>query len=201
MSMNSVATVTPRARKRIEHDFLTTLRDSGNITVSCMKAGISRALAYKWRDNDARFRDLWFIAIEISVDKLEYVARNRAVKGTKKPIYYKGELIDHVYEPSDRLMELLLKAKRPEEFNPVQKLEHSGGVSIDVVQFGTNNSAPMTIEHEEQGAISSTDEAIESTDPSSSIGGALSKTPPPKSRGAQNDEAPHIASFSDSDVE
>ena len=205
--MNSVATVTPRARELIESDFLATLRDSGNITVSCMKAGISRALAYKWRDNDKRFHDLWHIAIEISVDKLEYVARNRAVKGTKKPIYYKGELIDYVYEPSDRLMELLLKAKRPEQFNPVQKLEHSGGVSVSVVQFGGEQGAqPRTIEHQ---IVS--DPGIDSREPSSSEiehqapGSPLPEDErgghfaggTPKPALAENDEPPHVVKFAD----
>ena len=163
-----------RAREDWSKAFLTCLRDTGNVTAACMVAKIDRANVYRRRERDAEFKAAWEIALEISIDKLEIVARGRAIEGVKEPIYYKGELIDHVYRPSDRLMELLLKAHRPEKFNPVQKLEHSGGVSVAVVQF----AAPQgkVIEHQAHGSESE------------EIGGASSEGGTPKLAAAENDE-------------
>jgi len=134
--MGTVTAASLRAREGWEPRFLAALRDTGNITAACMHAGCHREQAYRLKKRDTGFAAQWDTSLEIATDKLKMVARNRAIKGVKKPIYYKGELIDHVYEPSDRLMELLLRAHDPDNFNPVQKLEHSGGVNVSIMQFG-----------------------------------------------------------------
>lgn len=205
--MQTVSQATHRARVDPFQTFLTTLQDTGNITASCMVAGIQRTTAYRRKEADAEFREAWDAAIEISVDKLEYVARNRAVDGVREPIYYKGDVVGHVHKPSDRLMELLLKAHRPDKFNPVQKLEHSGGVSVSVMQFGAGNiqdNQPVTIEYPEQGAevddeprhMMSTGSAHDDYD-----GGAISEGGTPKHAASQNDEPCQVAKFSESEPE
>lgn len=193
--MQTASQVAHRARVDPFKKFLATFADTGNVTASCMVAGLSRHQIYRRKKKDAEFAEAWEAALEISVDKLEYVARERSVQGVKEPVYYKGKVVGHVYKPSDRLMELLLKAHRPEKFNPVQKLEHSGGVSIDVVQFGSGNPAPMTIEG--QSVQSPGIEAPGIDDQ----GGVDSEGVPPKFAASQNDEGPHVAKFSDSEPE
>ena len=163
-------------RARVDQDakFLATLRDTGNVTAACMVSGYDRSHIYQRRKTDTAFYTAWEAAIEVSVDKLEIVARNRAIEGHAKDVYYKGDVVGQIHEPSDRLMELLLKAHRPEKFNPVQKLEHSGGVSVAVVQF----AAPQgkVIEHQARGSGSE------------EIGGASSEGGTPKLAAAENDE-------------
>lgn len=188
--MQTVAQVTHRARVDVNAIFLATLRDTGNMTAACMTAGVSRTEMYRRRDKDPELRAAWEAAIEVSVDKLELVARDRAIKGVKEPVYYKGDVVGHVHKPSDRLMELLLKAHRPDKFNPVQKLEHSGGVSVAVMQFTAPGAGlPGVIEHEAPGASLPDDR-----------GGHFS-TPTPKRAAAESDEPWRVANFSDSNDE
>lgn len=209
--MQTVAQVAHRARDSVNTKFLATLSDTGNMTAACMVAGISRTEMYRRRDADPALRAAWEAAIEVSVDKLELVARDRALQGVKEPVYYKGDVVGHVHKPSDRLMELLLKAHRPDKFNPVQKLEHSGGVSIAVMQFDGTHTAPgaasRTIEHsplpgaESESASLLSAELPSSEVPSASLPdnerGGVSEGPTPKRAASQNDEPCRVADFSD----
>jgi hypothetical protein len=217
--MQTAAQTTLRARVDNDAEFLRALKDTGNVTVACMAAGFDRSHIYKRRERDIEFKEAWERAIEVSIDKLELVARNRAVKGAKRELYYKGRPCGTIYEPSDRLMELLLKAHRPDKFNPVQKLEHSGGIAIAVVQFGQLVTQPQPIEHDvtlgagseelrsdltQAGAVPST-EALSNQAPGASLpdlgGGAIPEGGTPKLPAAQNDEPCHVARFSDSEAE
>lgn len=78
--------------------FLEKFADTCNVAESCRAAGISRSAAYAWRDDDETFAAAWKDAEEDAIDKLEQVARDRAV------------------DSSDRMMEILLKAHRPEKY-------------------------------------------------------------------------------------
>lgn len=201
--MQTAAQVAHRARvgkDGIKTAFLTTLQDTGNVTASCLTAGIDRKSVYKWRESDTEFAERWEIALEIAVDKLEYVARNRAVQGVKEPIYYKGVLIDYVYRPSDRLMELLLKAHRPDKFNPIQKLQHSGMVSIAIVQFGDLGAAHPVIDVDAtpQQVIDNPEDLLQTvTDLDAQLeeGGSF-QGGTPKTESRDNDDPPRIADFS-----
>lgn len=86
---------TNRARKA----FLATLADSCNVSEAARAAGISRRSAYEWRDADPDFRRDWDAAEQEAVDKLEKVAWQRATA-----------------DNSDRMLEILLKAHRPEKY-------------------------------------------------------------------------------------
>ena len=79
-------------------DFLTVFAHTGNNTAACELAGISYSTYRTAVKRDEHFSELYEICREISIDKLEARARERAEKD------------------SDRLMELLLKALRPEKY-------------------------------------------------------------------------------------
>ena len=193
--MQTAAQTALRARGEPDALFLATLKDTGNVTAACMVAGFDRSHIYQRKKVDTSFAAAWEAAIEVSVDKLELVARDRALQGVKEPVYYKGYVVGHVHKPSDRLMELLLKAHRPDKFNPVQKLEHSGGVSVAVVQFGAPGAVSPVIEH-------SASTQLPGVVPGSQIeGGASSDDPTPKLAAPENDEACHVAKFSDSNTD
>ena len=98
----------------------------------------------------AEFHEAWDAALEIGNDYLEQEAQRRAVAGYEEPVVHKGiqafvrdattgELeLDENGKPipltirrySDRLLEVLLKARRPETFRENMKLEAhvTGGV-------------------------------------------------------------------------
>lgn len=85
---------TDRAREA----FIEALRETCNVSHSARVAGVGRRTVYQWRDADPEFAAAWEEAEEEAVDKLELAARQRAI------------------DSSDRMMEILLKAHRPEKY-------------------------------------------------------------------------------------
>ena len=113
--------------------FLKTLRlTGGNVSRACKAEGIGRRTAYEWRASDEAFARAWDEAVEAGLDELEQEAYRRAFKGTKKPVYQKGELVGHIQEYSDTLTIFLLKGGRPEKFR--ERVEHSGKVEVTNTQ-------------------------------------------------------------------
>jgi hypothetical protein len=96
---------TPRAREK----FLAKLAESCNVAASCRAANIGRSAAYQWRKEDDEFAAAWSEAEETAADMLEQVAWDRAT-GVDK---------------SDRMLEILLKAHRPDKFTDRSKVEHT----------------------------------------------------------------------------
>lgn len=72
---------------------------------------ISYITLYKWRKADEQFAADWAVAVSMGVDRLEDEAHRRAVEGVNRPVYQGGVLVGHTTEYSDRLMELLLRAR------------------------------------------------------------------------------------------
>lgn len=93
---------------RARETFLATLRDTCNVSESARSAGIGRRTAYEWRDADPAFAVEWDDAEQEAIDKLEQVARDRAI------------------DTSDRMLEILLKAHRPEKYVDRYRTEHTG---------------------------------------------------------------------------
>jgi hypothetical protein len=85
---------TDRAREA----FIEALRETCNVSHAARVAGVGRRTVYDWRDTDPEFAAEWAEAEEEAVDKLEQVARERAIDG------------------SDKMMEILLKAHRPDKY-------------------------------------------------------------------------------------
>lgn len=100
-----------RARRtnRARAKFIEVLRDTCNVSAAARAAGIGRRTVYEWRDADPEFAAAWAEAEEEAVDKLEEVARERATEGG-----------------SDRMLEILLKAHRPEKYVDRYRAEHTG---------------------------------------------------------------------------
>ena len=107
-------------------EFIKLLGQTGNVSLSCHGAGVSRNTAYKTKKRYSSFADQWDEALGEAADILEGEARRRAVDGVEKPIYYKGVQIDVVREYSDGLLTLLLKAHKPEKFRDRRSIEHTG---------------------------------------------------------------------------
>lgn len=98
------------AKNRAHMDrFLQRLRESGNIRASCEAAGIPRQTVYNWRKRWKTFSDEWDDALEDAVDLLEKTAWDISLK-----------------ERSERMIQFLLKAHRPDKYSERVKQEISG---------------------------------------------------------------------------
>jgi len=78
------------------------------------------------------WRELWEESLEMFADRLEAEMARRAIDGSDKPVFYKGEIVGHITEFSDTLAITLAKAVRPERFRDNVKLEAdiTGGVLL-----------------------------------------------------------------------
>lgn len=109
--------------------FLQVLAESCNVSEACRRANISRSWAYVRRSEDEDFAAAWKEAEETAADRLEQVAWDRATEGE-----------------SDRMLEILLKAHRPEKFVDKLRTEHTGPnggpVAVEVTFRATDATRP-----------------------------------------------------------
>ena len=117
--------VTSEARRAA---FVAALAETGIVRLAAEAAGVHRGVAYRWRREDADFREAWDAAREEASDALEAEAWRRAVAGVRRPVFWQGEEVGEVVEYSDRLLELLLKARRPDVFRERSTVTHEGAV-------------------------------------------------------------------------
>lgn len=92
-------------RRDWQPDFLKALERTQMVSSACAAAGVARTTVYERRAKDPEFRAAW-AAVEARVtDMLEAAAIRRAMQG------------------SDKLLEMLLRARRPELFNERVQLD------------------------------------------------------------------------------
>ncbi len=94
--------------------FLITMAQTGNVRLSCRKAGIVRKTAYDWRDKDPEFAAKWDIAMDDACDTLEEVAWKRAKK------------------TSDTLLIFLLKVHKGYQSTDNLQVSGPGGGPIEI---------------------------------------------------------------------
>jgi hypothetical protein len=106
-----------RQRRRIDSavrfEFLGLLAKGWSATRAARATGFSRQRFYELRARDDAFRDDWAAAVDQGTDRLEDEAYRRAVEGVREPIFSRGEVVGERRMYSDRLIEFLLKARRP----------------------------------------------------------------------------------------
>lgn len=85
--------------QRAWDDFLATLSTGSSVTAACEASGLTRQTAYRRRQADEAFALAWADAIDRGTERLEDFALKRALSGE-----------------SDRILELLLKAHRPDKY-------------------------------------------------------------------------------------
>ena len=96
--------------------YLEALSKSGNVTLSCAAAGIDRATVYRWRKKYMTFAERWEDALDQSTDILAAEAFRRAID-----------------EGSDRLLQFLLKAHRPEIYGDHVRVEANTELKVTYV--------------------------------------------------------------------
>src|SRR4051794_21728568 len=89
---------------------------------AAVAAGISTNVAYALRRDDMAFALEWDRAVEMAMENLIGESYRRAVEGVSRPMVQGGHLVKDdegntvaVVEYSDRLMEVLLKWRWPEQ--------------------------------------------------------------------------------------
>ncbi len=85
--------------------WLLAYREHGTVVAACKVAGISRTACYEARDRDPEFAEAWDSCERTVTKLLEETAVERALNG------------------SDRLMEFMLKARRPERYRESLKID------------------------------------------------------------------------------
>jgi hypothetical protein len=107
--------------------FLQRLAEGGNVMAAATAVGITRATAYAARERDEAFADAWDEALERYGASLEQELHKRIFDGVQRPIFQRGELVGHEALKSDRLLEIALKAHRPERYSERMRasIEHT----------------------------------------------------------------------------
>lgn len=114
--------------------FLSAFVETGGIyTKACAAARIHPSVPYDAARGDASFAAAWEEARETATDLLEAEAFRRGVEGITKPAISGGKIVKDdegrpviLREYSDRMLELLLKANRPEKYR--ERIDVSGKV-------------------------------------------------------------------------
>src|SRR5574343_780662 len=81
--------------------FCAALAETGNVTRSCAAVGISRTIAYEWRDLYPAFSERWDKALRIGVVGKEDEAKRRAFEGVEEPLTHQGQFT-YLYERDEK---------------------------------------------------------------------------------------------------
>lgn len=114
-------TMTTEERKEAQETFLKALGLTANIRTACVQAGISRTIVYQWQEHDEDFGPRFREANEEANWLIFGEAWRRAMKGEEEYVVSLGKLVYGpdgkpltVHKKSDRLLELMLKARMAE---------------------------------------------------------------------------------------
>ena len=136
-----------RAREPEASVFLAALAEGHSPTGAARLARISRSQVTHWRDTDPVFAECWAQAYQAGTEFMEEEAHRRAVFGTEEPVWYQGVQVGTVRKPSDRLMELMLKARAPEKYRERVDVQHTA-VPLSPEQLQAARAAALSPEVE-----------------------------------------------------
>ena len=87
---------------------------AGSVTVAANRAQLRRSALYERRQDDDDFAARWAQALDLSVERLQDNAMNRAMNGTPRAVWRNGQQVGSVRQFDNRLLQFLLKAHRPD---------------------------------------------------------------------------------------
>jgi len=97
--------------------FLLAYADCGIIRLASKQAGIPRQTVYAWKDADVDgFAERFRMADRDVDDMIEGEMFRRGYRGVEEPVYQGGKRVGTVRKYSDRLLEMLAKARMPHRF-------------------------------------------------------------------------------------
>ncbi|WP_043614259.1 hypothetical protein [Chromobacterium violaceum] len=135
--MANLTKLTPEKKEK----FLEVLADTANVTKAANTIKMARRYMYELKAKDKRFSAAWDDAVVHGTAALEDEAARRAMEGTLRPVFYKGEKCGTIREYSDTLLIFLLKARDPEKYadRVKQELTGKGGGPLQAVTVNTND--------------------------------------------------------------
>lgn len=132
----------PRDERWSREQWLDTFRWCGMVSTACELMGISRNTVYAERQRNEDFALAWADAEEESTEAMEREAYRRAVEGVTTPLVSAGKHVTDVQSYSDRLLEFMLKSRRPEKYRDRVDVNHSGKiekrVKVDLEKLDDN---------------------------------------------------------------
>jgi hypothetical protein len=102
----------PAAREQ----FLEHLRSGYPVSTAAALAQCGRVTVYAWRQHDPEFAKAWDDAYAAGGDAIEEEARRRAMDGWDEAVFQGGEQVGVVHRYSDRLLDRLLKGRKPDVY-------------------------------------------------------------------------------------
>ena len=110
-----------------DEKFFKALAEGAAVGTACAEAGYKRRTVYDYRAGCEEFSNRWDEAVETAVELLEVEADRRAVEGTLKPVFHRGEVCGHIRVFSDNLLMFRLKALRPQKYrdNSTVQVDHA----------------------------------------------------------------------------
>ena len=111
----------PRARSitpEVQRGFIAHLAATGVVKQAARHVGRSLEALYKLRHRPGAegFSEAWDAALERGVRRLEDVALERAMTGTRTPIVSGGEILGHWDKPDNALLRFLLQHRLPNRY-------------------------------------------------------------------------------------
>lgn len=124
--------------------FLTVLANSGNVSLACEKAGISRTQAYEYRKTDSTLHELWDAVIEMVIDSCEQELLRRGREGVLEPVFYQGVNVAEVrkYDTTALLAFLNARAKGRGYGRQDVKLSGDPDAPLELTTIITNRKRP-----------------------------------------------------------
>ena len=138
---------TKKFTQKAQDLFIQILEDTCSPKQAAAACGISRRLAFDYKQKDAAFRSRWEKAIEVALDALLDEAYRRAAIGVDEPVIHSGQLSMTrdpetgkerpltVRKHSDRLLEVLLKFRYGDQMADRLrvKVEESSGLDAEAL--------------------------------------------------------------------
>jgi hypothetical protein len=118
------------ATGRWQAKFIQVFKQTGIVRAAAEAAGIDRQRVYEYRDKHPKFAAEWAKAIDESTELLELHAIKRATLGEDEPIWMNSkqgpQLVGTKKVKSDRLLEFILRARKPHLYRENQTVEVTG---------------------------------------------------------------------------
>lgn len=124
--------------------FIEAVRTGSEFPEAAEYAGADVTKFRALRRENAEFAKLVTEAEEQSVALLITEARRRAVEGWEEPIFHRGAQVGARRLYSDRMLELLLKARAP-EFADKRELTVTGNVVLTAAEIATARGLPQLV--------------------------------------------------------
>jgi hypothetical protein len=122
--------------------FLACLGEGRSVLDAAAISGVDASLPYKMRQEDDTFRRDWNSMCDMSSRLIEQEALRRGVRGTLRPVFYKGEIVGETREYSDSLLSTLLKGRMPKyRDNAKVSVVHNTSIFSDVANLAATLKA------------------------------------------------------------